>query len=62
MKAKLVFFGSIIIVVLIFGGVYSNVKIAVQELQQLKAQLWSVPNENVSHQRERQSHHGHSWR
>lgn len=38
MKAKLVFFGSIIIAVLIFGGVYSNVKIAVQELQQLKNQ------------------------
>lgn len=39
MKAKLVFFGSILIIaVLIFGGVYSNVKIAVQELQQLKAQ------------------------
>lgn len=37
MKAKLVFFGSII-AVLIFGGVYGNVKIAVQELQQLKAQ------------------------
>lgn len=36
MKAKLVFFGSIVIAVLIFGGVYSNVKIAVQELQQLK--------------------------
>lgn len=36
MKAKLVFFGSIIIAVLIFGGVYGNVKIAVQELQQLK--------------------------
>lgn len=38
MKAKLVFFGSIIIAVLIFGGVYSNVKNAVQELQQLKTQ------------------------
>mgnify|MGYP000728190935 CR=1 FL=1 len=38
MKAKLVFFGSIIIAILIFGGVYSNVKIAVQELQQLKTQ------------------------
>lgn len=38
MKAKLVFFGSIIIAALIFGGVYSNVKIAVQELQKLKAQ------------------------
>lgn len=37
MKAKLVFFGSIIIAVLIFGGVYGNVKIAVQELQQLNA-------------------------
>ena len=37
MKAKLVFFGSIIIAVLIFGGVYCNVKIAVQELQQLNA-------------------------
>lgn len=36
MKAKLVFYGSIIIAVLIFVGVYSNVKIAVQELQQLK--------------------------
>lgn len=36
MKAKLVFFGSIIIAVLIFGGVYSNVKNAVEELQQLK--------------------------
>lgn len=41
MKAKLVFFGSIIIAVLIFCGVYGNVKIAVQELQQLKTQtLW----------------------
>lgn len=38
MKAKLVFFGSIIIAVLLFGGVYSNVKIVVQELQQLKTQ------------------------
>lgn len=38
MNAKLVFFGSIIIAVLIFGGVYGNVKIAVQELQQLKTQ------------------------
>lgn len=38
MKAKLVFFGPIIIAVLVFGGVYSNVKIAVQELQQLKTQ------------------------
>lgn len=38
MKAKLVFFGSIIIAFLIFGGVYGNVKIAVQELQQLKTQ------------------------
>lgn len=36
MKAKLVFFGSIIFAVLIFGGVYSNLKIAVEELQQLK--------------------------
>ena len=38
MKAKLVFFGSIIIAALIFGRVYSNVKIAVQEVQQLKSQ------------------------
>lgn len=38
MKAKLVFSGTIIIAVLIFAGVYSNVKIAVQDLQQLKAQ------------------------
>ena len=38
MKAKLVFFGSIIIAVLIFGGLYGNVKISVQELQQLKTQ------------------------
>ena len=38
MKAKLVFFGSIIIAILIFGGVCSNVKIAVQELQQHKTQ------------------------
>lgn len=38
MKAKLVFFGSIIVAVLIFGGAYGNVKVAVQKLQQVKAQ------------------------